>query len=186
MTDIEVGKFLSYILRHHPEKIHIDMDKNGYVDVEELIQKVNDTRGYEGQLSIERLHRIVATNDKKRYSFNEDYSRIRAVQGHSFHVDVARKAIPPVVLYHGTSKRAYEKIKKKGLDKMSRDYVHLSVDTETAINVGLRHCKNQSELIVLVIDAKKMLTDGYHFFVAENGVWLTETVPSKYIKTYKN
>ncbi len=182
MTDIELGKFLSYVLRHHPEDIGISIDKNGYVFVEELINKVNNTEKYRNELSYERLDRIVAENNKKRYSYNEDKTKIRAVQGHSFHVDVAKVAIPPVVLYHGTSLSAYEIIKKQGLKKMNRDYVHLSKDIETARSVGLRHAKHEKSLAILIIDCKRMLADGHKFYVAENGVWLADAVPAKYIK----
>lgn len=182
MTDIEMGKFLSYILRHHPEDINIKVDKNGYVNVDELIEKINATEKYSGEMSRERLDRIVETNNKKRYSYNEDKSKIRAVQGHSFHVDVAKVAVPPVILYHGTSTHAYETIKKQGLKKMNRDYVHLSKDIETAKSVGLRHAKHEKNLAILVIDCKKMLADGYKFYVAENGVWLADEIPAKYIK----
>lgn len=184
MTDIELGKFISYILRHHPESINIKLDKNGYADVNELINAINSTEKYRNALTMERLNRIVETNNKKRYSFNENHTRIRAVQGHSFHVDVAKVAVPPTTLYHGTSRSAYESIRKQGIKKMSRDYVHLSKDVETARSVGLRHCKKQSELTILIIDSKKMFADGYKFLVAENGVWLIDFIPTKYIKEY--
>ena len=182
MTDMALGKFISYVLRHHPESIGIKLDKNGYADVLELIEKINAHPKYTNQLSIERLQHIVETNDKKRYSYNADKTKIRAVQGHSFHVDVAKKAIPPTILYHGTSKEAFAVISKKGISKMSRDYVHLSKDKETAFIVGLRHAKRQNDVVILVIDTKRMLADGYDFYIAENGVWLTDFVPAKYIK----
>jgi putative RNA 2'-phosphotransferase len=184
MTDIELGKFISYVLRHHPENISIKLDKNGYANVEELISNINAQPKYKDELSIERLKHIVNTNDKKRYSFNEDGTKIRAVQGHSFHVDVAKVAVPPTILYHGTSQKAFNDIKKHGLKKMSRDYVHLSCDVETAQKVGLRHCKREAELVVLVVDTKKMFADNYKFLIAENGVWLTNCVPMKYISVY--
>lgn len=182
MNDVELGKFIAYILRHHPESIGIKLDKNGYANVAELIEKVNSHPKYINQLSEERLQHIVDANDKKRYSYNFDKTKIRAVQGHSFHVDVAKKAIPPTTLYHGTSKEAFTVIAKKGISKMSRDYVHLSKDKETAFSVGLRHAKRQNDVVILVVDTKRMLADGYDFYIAENGVWLTDFVPAKYIK----
>ena len=181
MTDLDLSRFLSYLLRHQPQKLNLQMDKNGYVSVNELIEKINNTEKYKNELTIERLEQIVANDNKKRYSFNEDKSKIRAVQGHSFHVDVAKVSIPPITLYHGTSQEAYDIIKKKGLMKMTRDFVHLSKDIETAENVGMRYAKNKNKLIVLLVDTKKMLADGYKFYVAENGVWLTDHVPPKYI-----
>lgn len=181
MTDIELGKYISYILRHHPESIGLKLDKEGYAFVDELIKKINNSDKYHGELNTERLQRIVDTNDKKRYSYNKDKTKIRAVQGHSFHVDVAKVSIPPTSLFHGTSADAYQSIKKKGICKMTRDYVHLSKDMQTAKSVGLRHAKKEKDLVVLKIDSKSMFADGYKFLVAENGVWLCEHIPPKYI-----
>ena len=181
MTDIELGKFLSFVLRHHPERIGLQLDQEGYASVQELIEKVNNTEKYRGELTNKRLQHIVETNDKKRYSYNSDGTKIRAVQGHSFHVDVAKKAIPPAVLYHGTSSAAYTLIRKQGLRKMNRDYVHLSSNIETAQAVGLRHAKRDSDVVILKINATKMLADGYTFYIAENGVWLCDHIPAKYL-----
>lgn len=186
MNNEKIGRFISYLLRHKPESLKLKMDKNGYVEVKELIEKVNMTEKYKNTLSIEKLEEIVATDSKKRYSYDKTKTKIRAVQGHSFSVDVAKKSIPPVVLYHGTSKEAYNIIRKKGIQKMNRDWVHLSKDIETAKNVGLRHCKNKKDLVILKIDTKRMLADSFSFFVAENGVWLSDYIPTKYIEKIEN
>jgi putative RNA 2'-phosphotransferase len=64
-----------------------------------------------------------------------------------------------------------------GLQKMNRQYVHLSVDNDTAWTVGTRH----GEAIVFQVDAHQMYIDGFLFYQAENGVWLTDNVPAKYL-----
>lgn len=181
MNEIKLSRYLSYLLRHKPETLNLYVDKNGYVNVDELIQRVNSVEKYKNQLTKEILEEIVKNDDKQRYSYNEDKTKIRAVQGHSFIVDTVKKGIPPTVLYHGTTSSSYELIKKKGINKMTRTYVHLSKDVETAEKVAKRHVKTKDTIVVLVIDTKKMLADGYTFYVAENGVWLTEHIPTKYI-----
>lgn len=186
MNNEKIGRFISYLLRHKPETLKLKMDKNGYVEVNELIEKINSVEKYKNSLSVEKLEEIVNTDSKRRYSYNETKTKIRAVQGHSFSVNVAKVGIPPVVLYHGTSSDAYALIRKKGIQKMNRDYVHLSKDIETAKNVGLRHCKNKKDLIIIKIDTKKMLADGYLFYVAENGVWLSNYISKEYVEKIKN
>ena len=125
------------------------------------------------------LERIVKENNKQRYSFNEDHTKIRANQGHSIEVYIDfEEKIPPKTLYHGTAERFLESIKKTGINKMERLYVHLSKDEETAITVGKRHGKP----IVLKIDTEKMLKDGYKFYLSENNVWLCEDIPWKYVR----
>lgn len=170
-----ISKFISLVLRHKPEEIGLTLDSNGWADVNELIEKMN-SKG--GKLTLDTLQQIVDTNEKKRFAFNDDKTKIRANQGHSIEVDVELKpSIPPAILYHGTAVKNREEILQGGLHKMSRLHVHLSHEIDTATKVGARHGKP----IVFVVDAKQMHTDGNKFYLSENGVWLTEHVPAKYI-----
>ena len=172
------SKFLSLVLRHDPGAAGIRLDDHGWADVKELIQGVNDTGR---ALDLETLKEIVRTNDKKRFSFSEDGTKIRANQGHSIQVDVELKAaVPPDVLYHGTATRFLGSIlnAKEGLRAGSRLYVHLSKDCETAVKVGMRH----GVPAVLKVDARSMVRDGAMFYLSENGVWLAERVPVKYLE----
>lgn len=172
---IDISRFLSLILRHKPETIGIKLDKNGWADVEELIEKVNKQKQ---NLDIDILKHIVDTNSKKRFIFSSDLKKIRANQGHSINVDLGLKIeVPPFILYHGTSDDNFDSIMKNGLEKRNRQHVHLSKDIDTAVNVGRRHGK----VIVFEVSARKMHTDGFKFFLSENGVWLTDNVPSKYL-----
>lgn len=175
MSEKNTSKYISLILRHKPEEIGITLDEHGWADVDELIEGVNKTH----TLNKESLERIVAEDEKQRYSFNEDGTKIRANQGHSIPVDVElQETIPPDVLYHGTGIKYKEAIDAQGLIAKSRLYVHLSGDTETAKKVGQRHGKP----IIYKVDAATMHKDGYKFFLSVNGVWLTKEVPSKYLK----
>ena len=168
----KTGRKLSYLLRHDPEDLN--MDSKGWVFVTDLLDKLS--------ISKTLLDFIVMTNDKQRYSYNEDETKIRANQGHSLKVDVElKKKVPPIVLYHGTSEKACKIIMKKGLDKMRRNHVHLSKDVETAEDVGSRH---SSSPIILVIDCEEMVKDGFDFYLSDNGVWLTDHVPAKYINQW--
>lgn len=172
----KLSVFISLILRHRPEVINISLDKYGYANVDELIKGVNNSGK---KLTREILEDIVKTDNKNRYSFNEDKTKIRANQGHSINVDVGLKmAIPPEILYHGTAEKSLDYILLDGIKKMNRLYVHLSDNLETAKKVGSRHGKP----VVLIIDAKKMVEDGYNFYLSDNKVWLTDFVPKKYIK----
>jgi putative RNA 2'-phosphotransferase len=175
---INTSKFISLVLRHKPGEIGLQLDANGWADVNELLDKTN-ANGIKIDLDI--LKQIVETNEKKRFSFNEDFSKIRANQGHSVEVGVElRKMEPPAVLYHGTAVKNEQEILKGGLHKMSRLHVHLSDNIETALMVGRRH----GQPIVFVVDAGQMHADGMEFFISENKVWLTEHVPAKYLKIH--
>lgn len=171
-----MSKFISLVLRHHPDAADIQLDEHGWADVEQLLSGMKKTGR---KINREILEEIVRTDEKQRYSFNEDKTRIRANQGHSIPVDVGlREQAPPELLYHGTAVGFFESIQKQGLRPMSRLYVHLSKDVETAISVGKRHGKP----IVLKIHSGSMYRDGVPFYLSENGVWLTRKVEPKYFE----
>lgn len=166
---------MSLVLRHKPEVIGLTLDENGWAHVNELIEKLN-ANGAAADIAL--IKEVVATNDKKRFAFNEDQTRIRASQGHSIAVELdLKETIPPEYLYHGTAERFLESILSTGLQKQSRQHVHLSATAETAIAVGGRHGKP----VVLLIKAKEMHGNGYLFYLSENNVWLTDQVPVAFI-----
>jgi putative RNA 2'-phosphotransferase len=171
----KISKFLSLILRHQPETIQLKLDENGWADVNELIAKSAKGRMH---FSFEDLEEVVETNNKKRFAFNEDKTKIRASQGHSIDIDLALKAAqPPDFLYHGTADSNISSIREKGIEKRNRQHVHLSADKETATKVGMRHGKP----VILTIRTKEMYDNGIHFYLSANGVWLTDFVDAKYI-----
>lgn len=167
----KISKQLSYILRHSPESIGISIDEAGWVSTKELLEKIG--------ITMDTLLTVVRTNDKKRFEFNSDRSKIRASQGHSIEVDLQYvDSQPPAVLYHGTSKRFLQSIQQQGLTKQSRHHVHLSDNKPTASAVGSRH---GGETVILTIDSGKMYSDGIKFYKSTNNVWLTDRVPFQYI-----
>jgi putative RNA 2'-phosphotransferase len=177
MNDLKhISKFLSLILRHKPEEIGVTMDVNGWVDIDELLEKC---AVHKVDLNFETLEEVVETSDKQRFAFNEDYTKIRANQGHTLAVDLQlHPTVPLEFLYHGTIEKFLGAIKLHGLQKMKRLHVHLSKDMETDITVGSRRGKP----VILKIHALKMHRDGYPFYVSQNGVWLCDHVPSTYLE----
>ncbi len=175
MSEKEVSKYIALILRHKPEVIGISLDEHGWANVTELIEGINRTHF----LDMELLERIVSIDEKQRYTFNADKTKIRANQGHSVQVDVELKQeMPPEILWHGTGRKYTECIDEQGLRPKSRLYVHLSSDYATALKVGSRH----GQPVVYQVLAGEMAKDGYAFYISVNGVWLIKEVPPKYLK----
>lgn len=174
MNLTSTSKFVSLILRHKPEVIGIHLDEHGWADVEELIAGISKTR----ESNRTMLEEIVRTDNKQRFIFNENKTKIRANQGHSIPVDVELpEAVPPDRLWHGTGEKYVASIDQQGLISKSRLYVHLSSDAVTATKVGSRHGKP----VLYIVKTKEMYDDGYKFFLSKNGVWLTKEVPVKYL-----
>ena len=171
----ETSKYMSLILRHKPETIGITLDEHGWADVDELIDGISRTQNF----NMDILEEIVRTDEKQRYSFNDDKTKIRANQGHSIEVDVElEEKEPPEILWHGTGEKFATSIDNIGLIPKSRLYVHLSKDEETATTVGRRHGKP----VLYMVNTREMYKDGFKFFLSKNGVWLTKEVPVRYLE----
>ena len=172
---VRISKFLSLVLRHNPDKIGITLDAQGWVPVDDLLEKARDAGK---RLDRATLEHVVAHNDKKRFAFSDDGAKIRASQGHSVEIDLALPDVePPALLYHGTASRFLESIRAEGLRPGARHDVHLSADIATARTVGARHGRP----VVLQVDAAGMHRDGFTFRRSENGVWLTARVAARYL-----
>ncbi|OQP65964.1 RNA 2'-phosphotransferase [Niastella vici] len=170
-----ISKLLSLVLRHEPEHIGLTLDPEGWASLPELIEKINQ-QGI--PLDFATLQIIVDTNDKKRFAFNDDKTRIRANQGHSIEVDLNLPAqMPPAVLFHGTAEKNIAAIRQHGIQRVGRHHVHLSAVKETALQVGQRHGKP----VLLIIQALVMHEKGHTFYLSNNGVWLTDQVPPAFI-----
>jgi putative RNA 2'-phosphotransferase len=172
---VRTSRFLSLVLRHKPESAGLTLDEFGWCSVDDLLRGCA-LRGHE--ISREELDTIVAENGKKRFQLSDDGRRIRASQGHSIEIDLQYTPIrPPRTLYHGTATRFLDSIKKLGLIKGSRQYVHLSADLDTAFKVGERHGKP----VVIPVKSGEMHLAGMAFYLTPNGVWLVEVVPPLYL-----
>jgi putative RNA 2'-phosphotransferase len=173
--DVRLSRFLSFVLRHGPDSIGLRLDAHGWVDVGDLIRKA---KGAGRSITREDLARVVENNDKKRFSLSPDGRRIRADQGHSVVVNLnLSPREPPPALYHGTATTSVDPIMATGLKPQGRRHVHLSIDEETALRVGSRH----GGPCVLVVDTAAMRAAGHEFYLADNGVWLTDLVPAKFL-----
>ncbi|MFJ2645987.1 RNA 2'-phosphotransferase [Streptomyces sp. NPDC087420] len=171
---VKVSKYLSKHLRHQPERIGIALDTNGWVGIDELLDAAA-AHGF--RMSRADLNHAVAVNDKRRFTVDGD--RIRANQGHTVAVDLELPpAEPPAYLYHGTAPHSLEAIRAEGLRRMRRHHVHLSADRETATRVGAR----RGRPVVLAVDAGAMHRAGLIFHVSANGVWLTDSVPPRFLR----
>lgn len=171
----DLSRTLSRVLRHSPETIGITLDEAGWTPIDKLMSALNRSGHKVDRVS---LQAVVDTNDKKRFTISDDGRLIRAAQGHSVKVSLGHApSVPPDVLFHGTASASLDSIFATGLAPRSRQQVHLSSSEDTALKVGGRHGK----ALVLKVDCAGMVKDGHLFFQADNGVWLTDSVPASYL-----
>lgn len=174
---VRTSKFLSWVLRHRPDAMGLKLDGEGWVRIDLLLMAAyKDGR----EISKDHLLEVVRTDDKQRYQLSEDGTKIRAVQGHSIETNERTflQPTPPAYLYHGTAVRFLEAIFAEGLKPMTRQFVHLSADLETAKKVGQRH----GQVAVLVIATQELQDRHVDLYQAENGVWLAKSVPTEVLR----
>lgn len=177
MRDEDLSREISYALRHAPWEYELEMDEEGWVPVEQLLDALHRAEKW-SNISEKDLKDMIERSEKKRHELAD--GKIRAFYGHSIPQKILKvEKTPPNVLYHGTARRFWDSINEKGLLPRSRQYVHLSQDIETAENVGKRH---DDKPVVLVIDSKRAWDDGIKFYIGNEKVWLADAIPSKYIR----
>lgn len=173
---VRVSRYLSKHLRHQPDRIGLTLAPGGWVTVDDLLAAL---ARHQMSLTRAELDEVVVRNNKQRFAFDDTGTRIRANQGHSVEVDLQLEpTVPPAILYHGTDERSVAAIQGTGLQKMTRQHVHLSPDTETARRVGARHGRPA----IFAVDATALHQAGQPFYCAANGVWLVDHVPPAYLR----
>ena len=177
----ELSRFLSFLLRHHPEAVGVRLAVDGWVRIDDLLAGI---AAHGAPLGRDALMEAVRTNANRRFAVSPDGLRIRASQGHSARSGVRLSGslpprAPPAILFHGTKGRLLAPIRRKGLLRMSREHVHLSASPEAAAAVGDRR---EGRTVVLTVDAAAMARCGMLFRRSDNGVWLVGHVPPRYIR----
>lgn len=173
MNLVELSKEISYALRHAPWEFELELDEQGFVSIAQLLHALNESGTYEREVTQADLEQIIANSEKKRHEIVGD--KIRALYGHTVPQIIKKESgIPPAVLYHGTTHRALPQILLDGLKPMQRQYVHLSIDVETATRVGKRR---DPEPVILKINTVAAQKVGILFFVGNDKVWLCKEMP---------
>lgn len=177
LTDRYTGlsKYLSYVLRHHPEEANLELDEEGFAELEDVLDALEHTE--HSWATREAIETLIENSEKRRFEIRGE--RIRALYGHSIGVEIDQAEKPPKKLYHGTSPHSLSSIMEDGLKPMDRQYVHLSLSEEEAIEVGKRH---HPEPKILEIDALSAWEDGIKFY-KRGDLYLSESIPPKYLRS---
>lgn len=177
MDYISLSKEVSYALRHAPWKYELELDELGFVPVEQLLAALNESKARERAITADDLAEMIRLSEKRRHEIVGD--KIRALYGHTTPQKIAKVVTePPAVLYHGTAHRFLDAILSEGLKPMTRQYVHLSADVDTAADVGSRR---DPEPVILTVDARLATEEGLPFYIGNDKVWLADRVPAKYL-----
>jgi putative RNA 2'-phosphotransferase len=172
----KLSKEISYALRHAPWEYELELDSEGWVDMRQLLDALREEEQW-ADLRKEDLLAMSGQSEKKRHEISG--GRIRALYGHSISQKINKiPAAPPVILYHGTARRFIPSIREQGLLPRSRQYVHLSVDTFTAMQVGKRR---DAEPVLLTVKALEAWNKGVAFYEGNSMVWLADEVPNEFI-----
>jgi putative RNA 2'-phosphotransferase len=172
-----VSKVVAHALRHEPWVYELELDDEGWVPVAELLDALHGKGADWRELTAGDLEAMIAASAKCRYELDGD--RIRALYGHSVPGRLAKQvASPPSTLFHGTAPAAWPRIQERGLVPMRRQYVHLSVDVATALQVGRRKARRP---LLIEVHASRAAADGVRFYRGNDQVWLADVVPPRFL-----
>ncbi len=170
----KLGRFISGVLRHFPDKFDLEMDENGWVDFEKLIKIVRRKYRWANRWIIKAL---IYSDKKGRYELNGN--RIRARYGHSVNVELSdMPEAEEDLLYYGTSEEESTRLLELGIKPVKQCYVHLSTSIEKSEEVARLRT---DEPIILEIDAKRAKRDGIRLIKVNKNIVLAKEIPPKYI-----
>lgn len=181
MSDEEIknlGKTTAGILRHFPDKYGLDIDKQGWVDLEHYVKSLRNRQKRFHWLRQYHIKALVATDKKGRYQIEDN--KLRATYGHS--IDVEMKDLPKDdisdILYVPTTEKEAELLLESGIKPSDRTYVHLSATYESAVEAGSVRSENP---VILEFDAKQATEDGYEVMKAGKRVYITKEIKPEYL-----
>jgi putative RNA 2'-phosphotransferase len=173
-----LSRTISHALRHEPWIYELELDEEGWVSVERLVNALQLENTNWSLLTESDIAEMIACSEKKRHELCN--GKIRALYGHSTPNRLIKEpAVPPNILYHGTSSESAKIIIGDGLNPMDRQYVHLSVDLKTASQVGQRKAKQS---VILKIKSLEGYQAGISFYRGNDCVWLADSVPPEFIE----
>ncbi len=175
---VDLSRAVSHALRHEPWLYELELDDEGWANIESVMTAIQSERAEWRNVNEGDLARMIAESSKRRHEILG--GKIRALYGHSIPGKLSKtSALPPAVLYHGTTPTALPNIRVTGLLPMGRQYVHLSVDEATAKDVGRRKAKTP---VVLRIISNEAQANGVRFYIGNDKVWLADLVPPEFIR----
>lgn len=177
VDNVRLSKTISHALRHAPGRYGLTLNSEGWTPISDLLAALRRYRREWRNLSEADLDRLMQQATKQR--FETCKGRIRARYGHSLGQRIDYEpAVPPDILFHGTTPQALPAIRQDGLRPMTRQYVHLSTNEQTARMVASRRTDSP---IILQVDARAAHSTGIIFFHGNEDVWLSDAIPPQFI-----
>lgn len=172
-----LSKYLSYLLRHHPQGL--TLSKEGFVEISEVLTKLQKKFPEVTKADLEKL----TQQENKRFEIKDN--NIRALYGHSIPIEINLKPVHNSIkkLYHGTTKDAALTILQQGLKPKGRQKVHLSATKEEAARVGKRRTKNP---VILEVNVEKAKEKGVTINRATKKVYVADFVPPSCIRKIRD
>ena len=179
----KLSRFLSMLLRHRPDRFPVELDAEGYADLDEIMFVLRALPNFRWA-TYSDIDAVLEMPGRRRFEIlnreaaGSGSARIRALYGHTAIRPDYEPVEPPDILYHGTAPENLDAIRHKGLEPMERQYVHLTTQPETARTIALRHTR---EPVILEIDTARAHADGIAFYHPTDEIYLCDAVPPSYV-----
>jgi len=172
--EMRLGRFVSGVLRHFPDDVGLDMDAQGWIELDAFCEAMKKRYKWAGKM---RLVSLVESDPKQRYEIDDSF--IRARYGHSIDVNLDYPLYDSDVLYYGVSQEEVDMLLENGIKPYRQTYIHLSTTSQQARQAAAVHTDNP---VILGIDAASAAKDGYEFLCANDEIVLSKEVLPEYIE----
>jgi len=170
-----LGRFISGILRHFPQKFNLEIDENGWAELDILVEKASSRYKWVDKQSVEA---IVTSDKKNRYEISN--GKIRARYGHSINVVLSDYPIAnETKLYYGTSDEEAQRLLEIGIKPVNQTFVHLSTTIQKSERVARLRTDNP---VIIEINAEGARKAGIMFLKANEFIVLSKEIPPEFIK----
>ena len=71
----KISKYLSFVIRHHPESIGLELDPDRWANLDELVKKANSSGK---SITLKQVQDVVELDEQKMFSLSDDGLHIRA------------------------------------------------------------------------------------------------------------
>ena len=181
MSDKEMsglGRLMAGVLRHFPEKFGLEMDLNGWVNLNSMTDSFKEHRRYYHWLRPWHFKAITECDDKGRFQIEGEM--MRATYAHSVEIEIDHPTDDiPEALYWPCSVEDVEMHLELGLKSSEKqNYVHLSKTIRNAMEAGHVRIARPS---IIEVDTTRAIADGHTIYRAGTTVYLTEEIPPNYV-----
>ena len=172
-----LSRLMVYILGNRPDESGLVPDREGYVDMKELLKALHEEPNM-GYVRESHVKEVLLWDKDKNFQIEGKKIRHAKANPYSFNENQGM-VVPPKILFKGVKRKAYPHILKFGLLPGNKEYVSMAKDKDFAIRIAKRI---DHKPVLLEIKAGSAMKKGVNIIPFGDYLFLAENVPAEFIQ----